>query len=146
VPRVAKPDTRRLPPLIVPSASVVPTVVEPPLNVVTVALVEITFVPPLTVPAFTEPACTNPPPKFEVNNPATVSEPSNIPIPLIRACDPNRVLPKPLSPASVIVPLFAVKYTLSAATFALLTAPNDNPLPLTVAVAAEPTVNVAKLL
>jgi hypothetical protein len=146
VPTLATPPTVIVPALINPSVPAPPNTVTPPLTKFTLPFVVTFVVPPLTVPALNAPAFTDPPVIFDVNNPATFTIPSLIPPPLIVALLPNRVLPTPLNPLNVIVPLAAVKYTLSATTFALLTLLKLNPVPLTIAVPLPSTLNPAALL
>ena len=133
------------PPLTVPSVAAPVTVNEPPLTVVTPAVVVTPTKPPLTVVLASAFAFTTPPLMSDVSRPATFTVPRLSP-PVIVAFDANRVFPAPDSDASVIVPLAAVKDTLSAVAFRLLTAPRLNPIPLIVANPLASTLRVAALL
>jgi hypothetical protein len=109
-----------------------PTVVAPPLTVVTDAALVIPVTPPLTLVLESVPAFTTPPLMSLVSRPATFTVPRLRP-PVIVAFDANRVFPSPDSEASVVVPLTPVKYTLLAVVFKLLTAARVRPVPLIVA-------------
>jgi hypothetical protein len=143
---LAAPPTVVFPPLTLVSTAVVPIPVTPPLTVPIVAPAAIVFAPPLTAPATKAFAPTTPPLMSELSRLATFTTPSVIPPALIVAFDANRVLPTPLNPLSVIVPLVAVKYTLLAALFPLLTLPRLKPTPLTVARPFASTLKVAEAL
>jgi hypothetical protein len=123
-----------------------PTVVVPPLTVVTVAPFKTPVTPPLTLTLESVPAFTTPPLISLVNRPATFTVPRLIPPLVIVAFEPNRVFPPPLSDANVVVPLAPVKYTLFDAVFRLLTAPRLNSVPLIVAKPLADTFKAATLL